>query len=490
MSFLQSNINSGNFNSVSLSGTNGIAGSFISTGISYTTDSGENWLSSTNTSGGGQIPSKFNSVYLSGSNGIAGSADNFGIWYTLNSGQTWTQSPSVTIGDFYSVILSGQYGIACSYPSSLGIFYTQDYGQTWTQSNLNTGGLITGNFFSVSLSGQYGLAGNADSLGIFYSQDYGQTWTQSSISSGYGTSVYLYGQNGIASYDNGIVYSSDGGVTWLNSNITDSSFTRLYLYGLNGNAASSNGFGLLYTENSGQTWQTSNITTGNFGSISLSGSKGIAGSFSSLGIFYTQDYGKTWTQSNINTGSFYSVSIFDSKGIAGGGTNNGIFYSSSPVCFEKNTLILVLENNVEVYKKICELKVGDLVKTYKEGYKKIKIIKSFTYNFVNIKKLKKSLYKMKDHDIIVTGKHGILVDELTEEENINIKKCRTKIRYIEDKKVLPACASDKFERIISNREYELWHFALENVNVYKNYGIHINDGILSESCSEAFIMNQ
>jgi hypothetical protein len=92
---------------------------------------------------------------------------------------------------------------------------------------------------------------------------------------------------------------------------------------------------------------------------------------------------------------------------------------------------------------------------------------------------------MKDHDVIVTGKHGFLVDELTTEELDNIKNCRTKIRYIEDKKVLPACASNKFEKITENIDFELWHFVLENENDSKNYGIYINDGILSESCSEA-----
>lgn len=33
-------------------------------------------------------------------------------------------------------------------------------------------------------------------------------------------------------------------------------------------------------------------------------------------------------------------------------------------------------------------------------------------------------------------------------------------------------------------------FALENNDVNKNYGIYINGGILSESFSEAIIMNQ
>ncbi len=33
-------------------------------------------------------------------------------------------------------------------------------------------------------------------------------------------------------------------------------------------------------------------------------------------------------------------------------------------------------------------------------------------------------------------------------------------------------------------------FALESDDIHKNYGVYINDGILSESCSEAVITNQ
>ena len=97
---------------------------------------------------------------------------------------------------------------------------------------------------------------------------------------------------------------------------------------------------------------------------------------------------------------------------------------------------------------------------------------------------------MKGHDIIITGRHGILVDKITDEEEENVKNCGTELRYIEDKIVLPACASDKFERIISDEEFELWHFALENEDINEVFGVYINDGILSESCSEAVITNQ
>jgi hypothetical protein len=45
---------------------------------------------SRSTDGTNPITGNFYSVALAGSNGIAGSGSNLGIWYTINSGQTWT----------------------------------------------------------------------------------------------------------------------------------------------------------------------------------------------------------------------------------------------------------------------------------------------------------------------------------------------------------------------------------------------------------------
>ena len=117
------------------------------------------------------------------------------------------------------------------------------------------------------------------------------------------------------------------------------------------------------------------------------------------------------------------------------------------------------------------------------------MIKSFNYNTYNITRLKRCVYRMKEYDIIVTGKHGLLVDKLTTEEIKNIKKCGIILRNIDDKQVLPACASDKFEKITNIFDFELWHFVLENDDESRNYGIYITDGILSESCSEKTFLN-
>jgi len=229
--------------------------------------------------------------------------------------------------------------------------------------------------------------------------------------------------------------------------------------------------------------------------VALSGGIGVAGGSDWTGptvngIYRSINNGQNWVPTNITTGNYNSISLYNYTAILGSVSGEGVYYSLNTLCYEKNTLILVLENEFEVYKKICELKVGDIVKTYKHGYKKITYIKSFMYNTTNITRLKRCMYKMIGHDVIVTGKYGILVDEITEEEIIRTKKCGTTVRQIEDKQVLPVCASDKFEKIMDIFKFELWHFVLENDDETKNYGIYITDGILSESCSEKAFLNE
>ena len=142
-----------------------------------------------------------------------------------------------------------------------------------------------------------------------------------------------------------------------------------------------------------------------------------------------------------------------------------------------------------MYKKVSELKVGDLVKTYKQGYKKIKLFRSFKYNPLNRNNDLNLLYKHKENGVVVTGGHSILVDELTEQEKLNNLKHYGFNQTIEDKKLLLACSSDKFENIDDYRdEYNLCHFSLESDNPKEHFGVYITDGILSESCPEETLL--
>jgi hypothetical protein len=105
-------------------------------------------------------------------------------------------------------------------------------------------------------------------------------------------------------------------------------------------------------------------------------------------------------------------------------------YTSSPIppvvpCFNKGTKILCFnkETREEEYKSVESLKKGDLVKSYKHGYRKIDCIGKGTFtngnshpNF-NMYKMKQSETNGLNEDLLVTGGHGILMDSMPGESD-------------------------------------------------------------------------
>lgn len=157
-------------------------------------------------------------------------------------------------------------------------------------------------------------------------------------------------------------------------------------------------------------------------------------------------------------------------------------------CFMKGTKILCLNKDLEeVYIEIENLTDDYLVKTYLHGYKKIKSIgKSIIINNPNDMNL--CMFKLNTDndlfdDLIVTGGHSILVDQLTD---LDIKEHLLKwpeLKKIDDKYLLLAGLSDKFEKICDDNEYEIYHVVCEDDgDENKQYGIYAN-GVLAESIS-------
>ena len=75
-------------------------------------------------------------------------------------------------------------------------------------------------------------------------------------------------------------------------------------------------------------------------------------------------------------------------------------------CFEENTIIKVLENNKEISKPISEIKLNDLVLTYKHGnktYTKVNFFKKYEDDFEFYEIKTKLGDKIKT--IVVTGNH-------------------------------------------------------------------------------------
>jgi len=165
------------------------------------------------------------------------------------------------------------------------------------------------------------------------------------------------------------------------------------------------------------------------------------------------------------------------------------------VCFKEGTKILCSNG----YIPIEQLNETVYVKTYKNGYKKVKfLIKTRIIN--SSKKTINKLYVMKRtkqngliEDLYVTGSHALLKDQLTEKEEkkmdlllSNFKDVNYK-KMIDDKQKVLACFDKRFEEYNEEGYFNIYHIVLEDCDgIYNNYGIYAN-GILSESTMEETI---
>ena len=159
---------------------------------------------------------------------------------------------------------------------------------------------------------------------------------------------------------------------------------------------------------------------------------------------------------------------------------------SDPSCFNEGTKILCLNKNLdEEYILIENLRKGDLVKTYKHGYRKIDLIgKNPMIN--NPEKINECMYKMEKTEI--TGGHSILVDDLNDckEENDKIFGITP---MIDDKYLLLSAVSKEFIKMEKTELYTYYHFILENnENDDERFGVWAN-GILTETPSKTQFTN-
>jgi hypothetical protein len=159
-------------------------------------------------------------------------------------------------------------------------------------------------------------------------------------------------------------------------------------------------------------------------------------------------------------------------------------------CFLEGSRVLCLVDGKDVYQPIETLKVGTLVKTRLNGYKKIEIIKSGPIQNPGSKervagrlyKCSKEAYPELTEDLYLTGHHSILVDSITEKQKQGTIEHLKRI-FVTDKKYrLIACVDERAEPWASEGTYTIWHIALENIDPKMNYGIYVNGGLLVETC--------
>jgi hypothetical protein len=275
-----------------------------------------------------------------------------------------------------------------------------------------------------------------------------------------------------------IVVSKDSGVTW----------TSIALYGITG--------------------PFSNIATNSYGDFVYA-----LDTLSNLNTFYPThaDYavlipgsGNTYTALGVyNSGNnliisqnYYPSNI--SPTITGGAvvqytvTNKYIPGQSSLACFKEGTKILT--NNG--YRKVEDLRKGDLIKTFLNNYIPIEMIgkKEIYHSALKDNRIKDQLYKCSSNkyheifeDLVITGCHSILVDNFKDEkQKEKTIEINGKIYATDTKYRLPACVDERAVVYEKSGLYNIYHLALENENYYMNYGIYAN-GLLVETCSKRYL---
>ena len=201
-------------------------------------------------------------------------------------------------------------------------------------------------------------------------------------------------------------------------------------------------------------------------------------------------------------GSYTSWRIYSPSGFSGV-YNNGLnlstiginiqsgisVYPASAPCFLEGTKILCQVDGADTYLPIESMKPGTLVKTSRDGYKKVELIgHGQMHNPGHNERTEERLYKCSPtnyaeltEDIYLTGCHSILVSSITDLQREKLVKQLSRI-FVTDKKYrLTAFVDERAEPWASEGQYTIWHFALENEDKKMNYGVYAS-GLLVETC--------
>jgi len=160
--------------------------------------------------------------------------------------------------------------------------------------------------------------------------------------------------------------------------------------------------------------------------------------------------------------------------------------SDPMICFKEGTKILTSTG----YVPIERLRKGQFVKTLNNNFIPVAFIgKKSIYHPASSERIADQLYKCNRsnyptvfEDLVLTGRHALLVNQLTSDEKEQTIKLLGENYMTDNKYKLPSCVDKKSTVYEKQGNYTIYHVALENVNPYGNYGIYAN-GLLVESCS-------
>ena len=164
---------------------------------------------------------------------------------------------------------------------------------------------------------------------------------------------------------------------------------------------------------------------------------------------------------------------------------------SRPACFLKGTQILCLNSSLkEEYIPIEKIRPDMLVKTSTKSYVKVVVVGKAKFKNPNsdrrcldrLYRLPKKNYPELKEDLILTGNHSILVENMTDEEKRLTIMLVNKIYVTTGMYRLLAHVDWRAEPYLNPGIHEVWHLALENENYVCNYGVYAN-GLIAETSS-------
>ena len=179
---------------------------------------------------------------------------------------------------------------------------------------------------------------------------------------------------------------------------------------------------------------------------------------------------------------------------SGGGlfTTYSLTYTPPP-CFKDDSQILCLKDGKEVYRKVQDIRKGDLIKTLRNGYLAVDMIgttklsnSKANHDEHKLYRCSKEKYPELTEDLIITGHHSILVSNITDDQREKLIKTMGKIYITDNRYRLVACVDERAVPFEEEGVFNIWHIALENDDYYSNYGIYAN-GLLVETCSKRYL---
>ena len=167
------------------------------------------------------------------------------------------------------------------------------------------------------------------------------------------------------------------------------------------------------------------------------------------------------------------------------------------ICFKEGSTLLSFIHGKEEYVPIENIRSGTLVKTLLNGYVPVHSIgTSKLYNSGDKLRGKNRLYRLtKDaypeltEDLIITGCHSLLVEELSEKQRSDIIDELGRIMITDDKYRLMAIYDERADTYEEEGLFNIWHLALEHDDERMNYGVYANGGLLVETTSRRMLAN-